>query len=129
MNNFDKLKNMTIEKFAAEFMIFRPSDKCFDDDNKNYIGLDGKYYKQSQDCYKANLKWLNDNVEQQKIDNIEKSCETCVSRFICPNNHRVCDEYNDEGFFWGLIKLNFPLNEERIDRQRKFIKSLQLENN
>ena len=59
---------------------------------------------------------------------IEKTCANCVSRFLCPNNYRVCDGWDDEGLFWGFIKLNFPLPEKSIDRQRMFIKSLQEEN-
>lgn len=39
MTNFEKLKNMTPEQIAAEFMIFRPSDACFDDENRNYYAL------------------------------------------------------------------------------------------
>lgn len=58
----------------------------------------------------------------------KKTCNECVSRFLCPNNYRACDGYNDEGLFWGLVKLNFPLAEERIDKQRALIKSLQKEN-
>lgn len=59
---------------------------------------------------------------------MKKTCSNCVSRFLCPNNYRVCDGWNDEGLFWGFIKLNFPLPEKSIDRQRAFIKSLQEEN-
>lgn len=59
---------------------------------------------------------------------MEKACSNCVSRFLCPNNYRVCSGWNDEGLFWGFIKLNFPLPEKSIDRQRAFIKSLQEEN-
>lgn len=43
MTNFEKLKNMTQEQFAEEFMIFRPSDLCFDDENRNYFALDGSW--------------------------------------------------------------------------------------
>ena len=57
-----------------------------------------------------------------------KSCSTCVSRFICPNNYRPCDGYNDENMFWVFIKLHFPFQDEAIDRKREFIKSLQKEN-
>lgn len=57
-----------------------------------------------------------------------KSCDTCVSRFICPNNYRPCAWYNDEGLFWGLIKLHFPVQDDVIDQKREFIKSLQKEN-
>lgn len=57
-----------------------------------------------------------------------KSCATCVSRFICPNNYRPCGGYNDESLFWGLIKLHFPFQDDVIDRKREFIKSLQKEN-
>ena len=56
-----------------------------------------------------------------------KTCNECVSRFICPNTYRACDGFNDENVFWALIKLNFPMDEGKIDRQRKFIKELQEE--
>lgn len=58
---------------------------------------------------------------------MDKSCENCVSRFICPNNYRTCAGWNDEGLFWGLLKLSFP-NGERVDHMREFIKSIQTEN-
>lgn len=58
---------------------------------------------------------------------MEKTCSTCVSRFLCPNTYRVCDGWNDEGLFWVFIKLNFPLPEEVIDKQRKYIRTLQKE--
>ena len=45
MTNFEKLKNMTPEQIAAEFMIFRPSDACFDDENRNYYALDGSWHQ------------------------------------------------------------------------------------
>ena len=53
---------------------------------------------------------------------MKKTCSNCVNRFLCPNNYRVCDGWNNEGLFWGLIKLNFPLPEEFIDEERAFIK-------
>lgn len=57
-----------------------------------------------------------------------KSCENCTNRFLCPNNYRVCDGYNDENLFWSLILLHFPILENRVVSTRKFIKSLQEEN-
>lgn len=59
---------------------------------------------------------------------MEKLCNNCVSRFICPNNYRPCDGWNNEDVFWGLIKLNFPFLDAVIDKKRKFIKNLQEEN-
>ena len=56
----------------------------------------------------------------------KKSCSNCVSRFICPNNYRTCDGWNDEDMFWALIRLHFPNDD--IDRRRKFLKSLRAEN-
>ena len=58
-----------------------------------------------------------------------KSCNACVSRFICPIQNRTCDGYNDENLFWALIKLHFPFQDEMIDQKREFIKSLQKEKN
>lgn len=57
-----------------------------------------------------------------------KSCSNCVSRFICPNKYRSCSGWNDEGLFWGFIKLHFPFQDKEIDGKREFIKSLQKEN-
>ena len=59
--NGDHIRNMTDEELAVEFMIFRPSDKCFDvdDKNRNYISLNNQYFYHSQDCLKENLHWLN----------------------------------------------------------------------
>lgn len=55
----------------------------------------------------------------------KKSCDTCVSRLICPNNYRVCAGWNDEELFWGLVKLHFPFQDEFIDKKREFIKKSQ----
>lgn len=67
MNNFEKLKSMNTSEFAGEFMIFRPSDHCFDDENKNYIALDGSWHQYSQDCFQANLKWLEEEIAEDSI--------------------------------------------------------------
>lgn len=58
--NADHIRSMSDEELAAEFMIFRPSDKCFDadDKNRNYISLNNRYFDHSQDCFKENLYWL-----------------------------------------------------------------------
>ena len=40
MTNAEKLRAMSDEQLAAEFMIFRPSDACFEDDNRDYYALD-----------------------------------------------------------------------------------------
>lgn len=58
---------------------------------------------------------------------MKKSCDNCVSRFICPNTYRVCDGWNDENVFWALLRLSFPMSDYVIDKRRKFIKSLQAE--
>ena len=71
MTNFEKLKNMTPEQIAAEFMIFRPSDACFDDENRNYYALDGSWHRYSQDCFQANVKWLNEEIPKDPQDAIE----------------------------------------------------------
>ena len=61
--------------------------------------------------------------------NMNAQCNTCVSRFMCPNNnYRACTGYNNEDLFWALIKLNFNFADEKIDHTRKFIKSLQGQN-
>lgn len=56
-----------------------------------------------------------------------KSCETCVSRFICPNAHIPCMGHNDEEVFWSLLKLPFMDCVDRIDYTRKLIRELQEE--
>lgn len=72
MTNFEKLKNMTQEQIAAEFMIFRPSDACFDDENRNYYALDGSWHQYSQDCFRANVKWLNEEIPKDPQDYIKE---------------------------------------------------------
>lgn len=72
MTNFEKLKNMTPEQIAAEFMIFRPSDACFDDENRNYYALDGSWHRYSQDCFQANVKWLNEEIPKDPQDYIKE---------------------------------------------------------
>ena len=72
MTNFEKLKNMTPEQTAAEFMIFRPSDACFDDENRNYYALDGSWHRYSQDCFQANVKWLNEEIPKDPQDYIKE---------------------------------------------------------
>lgn len=64
---------------------------------------------------------------QKMNEHIGATCDTCVSRFICPNNYRPCDGYNDENLFWAFINLHFPFQEKEIEGKRKFIKSLQKE--
>lgn len=72
MTNFEKLKNMTPEQIAAKFMIFRPSDACFDDENRNYYALDGSWHQYSQDCFQANVKWLNEEIPKDPQDYIKE---------------------------------------------------------
>ena len=72
MTNFEKLKNMTPEQIAAEFMIFRPSDACFDDENRNYCALDGSWHRYPQDCFQANVKWLNEEIPKDPQDYIKE---------------------------------------------------------
>ena len=58
-----------------------------------------------------------------------KTCDTCVSRFICPNNYRPCDGYNDENLFWAFLGLIFPLGPKEVNHIRNYIRGLQKENN
>ena len=63
-SNADKIRAMTDEELAEQFLFFRPSDVCFaGKENKNYIGLDGKYYKLGADAVDANLQWLQQSAE------------------------------------------------------------------
>lgn len=72
MTNFEKLKNMTPEQIAGKFMIFRPSDTCFGDENRNYYALDGSWHQYSQDCFQANVKWLNEEIPKDPQDYIKE---------------------------------------------------------
>lgn len=56
---------------------------------------------------------------------MNKSCDTCVSRFICPLKGRPCSGWNDEGLFWGLHKAVAPT--VAWDRVAEHVKSLQRE--
>ena len=53
-------------------MIFRPSDACFDDENRNYYALDGSWHRYSQDCFQANVKWLNEEIPKDPQDYIKE---------------------------------------------------------
>lgn len=64
---------------------------------------------------------------EEETCEVGKSCNACVSRFICPIQNRTCDGYNDENLFWALIKLHFPFQDEMIDQKRELIKILQKE--
>lgn len=48
--NGDHIRNMTDEELAVEFMIFRPSDKCFDVDDKNRHSIDAVEVCRCKDC-------------------------------------------------------------------------------
>ena len=65
ITNLEYLQSLNSDQFAAAFMVFRPSDKCFDDDERNYYALDNTWHKHSQDCFKANLKWLKETCERK----------------------------------------------------------------
>lgn len=57
----------------------------------------------------------------------KKSCNNCVSRFICPNNSKPCIGHNEEEMFWSLLKLPFMDIANRIDYYRGVVKELQAE--
>lgn len=57
----------------------------------------------------------------------KKSCNNCVSRFICVNNSVPCMGHNDEEVFWSLLKLPFMGEADRIDHYRVLVKGLQAE--
>ena len=128
MTNFEKLKNMTPEQIAAEFMIFRPSDACFDDENRNYYALDGSWHQYSQDCFQANVKWLNEEIpyikeleaenkqlrreRDQAVEDLNTlrkrsdwKCEACYyndhyNRDICTG----CEYNNDNNWQWRGVQ-------------------------
>lgn len=63
--NADRIRAMSDEEMARTLLFFRPSDVCFiGTENKNYTGLDGKYYKLGVDAVEANLKWLHQPAEE-----------------------------------------------------------------
>lgn len=60
----------------------------------------------------------------------EKSCDDCVNRLLCPTRKKdmpysVCDGYNDEGVFAGLLYLNFQIDKDRAKRMLSFVKEMQ----
>lgn len=59
MTNLEYLQSLSAEEFAIELLIFRPSDSCFDNENKNYMALDCTYHKSSFGAIVASEKWLN----------------------------------------------------------------------
>ena len=63
MTNLEKLQKMTASEMAAELLFFRPSDRCFEDENRNYGALDRSWHDYSQDAFRANLAWLEQEVE------------------------------------------------------------------
>ena len=63
LTNFDRLKSLTVEEFAAEMLMFRPPDSCFEDDNRNYSALDCTWHKRPEDAIQANIKYLNEYYE------------------------------------------------------------------
>ena len=58
---------------------------------------------------------------------MDKKCDNCVSRFICPTKGTACMGWNDENLFWAFINLHFPFQEEKINEMRAFIRNLQKE--
>lgn len=59
-----------------------------------------------------------------------RTCENCVNRLLCPTRktskpNDICDGYNEEGVFRGLLTLAFPFVEKIIDDRLNFIKKLQ----
>ena len=61
---------------------------------------------------------------------MDKSCENCVNRLICPTRRLdkpldICNGYNDEGVFAGLLYLAFHIDKPKADDTLKFIKKLQ----
>lgn len=61
---------------------------------------------------------------------MDKSCENCVNRLICPTRRLdepldICSGYNDEGVFTGLLSLAFHIDKPKADDTLKFIKKLQ----
>lgn len=63
------------------------------------------------------------------MEQLEKTCDNCVSRLICPMRSTPCMGWNDEEVFWSLLKLPHMDLVDRIDDYRKFVVSLQSEYN
>ena len=95
MTNYERIKRMSIEKMAAEFMIFRPSDACFEDEHRNYCSLNNQFHKHSQDCFKANVEWLeaetgNDAEEYDKGLIVELPCKPLPMLMNSDNSDAYC---------------------------------------
>ena len=65
ITNADRIRSMSDEELAFELLFFRPCDKYFGGtQNKNYAGLDGKYYKTGADAIEANKNWLRQPAKE-----------------------------------------------------------------
>lgn len=58
---------------------------------------------------------------------IEKSCDNCVSRFICPNRHTYCDSWGSKQSFASFLSLCFygRLSKKDIYDTLIFVEKLQ----
>ena len=77
MTNYERIKNLSLEKMAAEFMIFRPSDACFEDEHRNYYSLNNQFHKHSQECFKANVEWLKEETGNDAKEHDEGISHGC----------------------------------------------------
>lgn len=59
MTNFEKIKSMSIDEMAREFVFFVPNNKEF-----HYTGLSGKYTNTSAITIENNIKYLKSEVEE-----------------------------------------------------------------
>lgn len=57
----------------------------------------------------------------------DKTCNTCVSRLLCPlrGYRQVCDGYNDEDVFWGFLYMMFPQLQNAFIKIRESLKEMQ----
>lgn len=62
--NYERIKNMTIEEMAAEFVVFIPSIRYKDEPEYHYFGANpSKRYFDSTEAFQDGIKWLQAESE------------------------------------------------------------------
>ena len=76
--NADRIRTMSDEELAAEFVFFCPTNSAFrgepDYEKPHYTGFDGKYYSTSDEVVHANTKWLQQPAMERTLS--KKLAET-----------------------------------------------------
>lgn len=65
MNNYERIKSMSIEEMAKEFVVFIPSVRFKDEPEYHYFGANpsGRYLN-STEALKDGIKWLQAEAEE-----------------------------------------------------------------